>query len=150
MRICPQGFSRENWVDFDAAIGTLCLPCRPGITTNGAGAGLASLCNVVLPGYGIDVVTNVTGPDSIPPLPTNRTDGLPNATICDIGFYSLGGYCAECPAGTVTRVKGAKSIEECSEYMLLGVASNNTHMLCSEGIKVFVCVNSFDLATAGA
>jgi len=113
VRICPQGFYRENWVDFDAAIGTLCLPCKPGITTNGAGAGLASLCNVVLPGYGISEVTNVTGPSSIPALPSSEPNGLPNATICDIGFYSMGGYCAQCPAGTVTRVKGAKSIEEC-------------------------------------
>jgi hypothetical protein len=114
VRICPQGFYRENWVDFDAANGTLCQPCRPGITTDGAGAGLASLCNRVLPGYGIDTITNVTGPSSIPALP-QRADGLPNATVCDIGFYSLNGYCAECPSGTVTTVKGAKAIEECGE-----------------------------------
>ena len=114
VRICPQGFYRENYVQFDAAVGTICLPCNPGVTTNGAGAKLAAECNKVLPGYGIDEVFNVTGPQSIPVLPQNAS-GLPAATVCDIGFYSAGGYCAECPAGTVTRVKGAKSIEECSE-----------------------------------
>ena len=116
MRICPQGFYRENWVDFDAANGTLCLPCKPGVTTAGAGAGLASLCNVVLPGYGISpVVDNVTSAADIPALPSSEPNGLPEATVCDIGYYSLAGRCAQCPAQTVTRVKGAKSVEECSE-----------------------------------
>ena len=115
VRICPQGFYRENYVDFDAAVGTLCLPCRPGITTAGAGKGLASDCSVVLPGYGIATVSNVTSAADIPALPQNSTDGLPAASLCDIGFYSLNGYCAACPSGTVTTVKGAKSVEECGE-----------------------------------
>jgi hypothetical protein len=114
VRICPQGFYRENYVDFDAAVGTLCLPCRPGITTEGAGAGHPSLCNKVLPGYGVNTVENVTSAADIPAL-TVPADGLPTATACDIGYYSLGGYCAACPQATVTTVKGAKSVEECGE-----------------------------------
>jgi hypothetical protein len=124
VRICPQGFYRENWVDFDAAVGTLCLPCRPGITTDGAGAGLASLCNRVLPGYGLSQIDEVASPEAVPALPSsNTTGGLPEATVCDIGSYSIGGYCAACPDYTVTRVKGAKSIEECSEYHAPTLAS---------------------------
>jgi hypothetical protein len=117
VRVCPQGFFRENYVDFDAAIGTVCKACNPGVTTAGAGSGLRTDCNVVLPGYGINKVENVTSAADIPNLPaSNSTDnGLPNATLCDIGYYSLNGYCARCPKATVTTVKGAKSIEECGE-----------------------------------
>ena len=119
VRSCPQGFYRENYVPFDAAVGTLCLPCRPGITTAGAGAGFASLCNRVVPGHGIAAINNVTGPLSIPVMPTDLSNGgLPEAPVCDIGYYSLMGYCAECPGSTVTRAKGAESIEECSECLL--------------------------------
>lgn len=65
----------------------------------------------------IDKVFNVTSQLDIPMLPQGDS-GLPNATICDIAFYSGGGYCLECPFRTVTQAKGAKSIEECSEYLL--------------------------------
>jgi hypothetical protein len=116
VRICPQGFFRENWVDFDAAVGTLCLPCNPGITTDGAGKGLRSDCNVVLAGYGVSTYDNVSDPSTVtPPTPTENGGGLPNATMCDIGYYSLKGQCVSCPSATVTTVKGAKSIEECGE-----------------------------------
>ena len=116
VRICPQGFYRENWVDFDDAIGTLCLACNPGITTDGAGKGLRSDCNVVLAGYGVSTYDNVTDPSTVtPPTPTENGGGLPNATMCDIGYYSLKGQCVSCPSATVTTVKGAKSIEECGE-----------------------------------
>lgn len=29
-RQCPQGFYRENYVDFDDPLGSKCLPCQPG------------------------------------------------------------------------------------------------------------------------
>ena len=115
VRVCPQGFYRESYVDFDAAVAQKCVACNPGITTAGAGAKLAAECNVVLPGYGIDNILNVTSPSNIPALPQNSS-GLPTASVCAIGFYSAGGYCAQCPAGTVTRVEGAKAIEECGEF----------------------------------
>ena len=116
VRMCPQGFYRENYVDFDAAVGTLCLACNPGITTQGAGKGLRSDCNVVLPGYGVQTFDNVTDPSAIePPTPTQEGGGLPNATMCDIGYYSLKGQCVDCPRDTVTTVRGAKSIDECGE-----------------------------------
>jgi hypothetical protein len=117
VRVCPQGFFRENYVDFDAAIGTVCKACNPGVTTAGAGSGLRTDCNVVLPGYGIAEVNNATSAADVPALPSsNSTDsGLPPASLCELGFYSLGGYCARCPSLTVTTAKGAKSIEECGE-----------------------------------
>jgi hypothetical protein len=97
VRICPQGFFRQNWVDFDDAVGTLCLPCRPGITTAGAGKGLPSDCNVVLPGYGVgDPVSDYEGPApaDIPDLPAaDNQQGLPAGSLCDIGFYSKEGKC---------------------------------------------------------
>lgn len=117
VRVCPQGFFRENYVDFDAAVGTVCKACNPGVTTAGAGSGLRTDCNVVLPGYGVNQVENVTSAADIPALPSsNSTDsGLPSATLCEIGYYSLKGYCARCPRATVTTVKGAKAVEECGE-----------------------------------
>lgn len=116
IRACPQGFYRERYVDFDAPAGTICLPCNPGITTEGAGAGFEYLCNKVIPGHGIGSVYNVTGGSaSVPALPVSDTSGLPNATLCEMGFYSLGGWCVQCPSGTVTREMGAKSVEECGE-----------------------------------
>lgn len=116
VRLCPQGYYREDYVQFDAANGTVCLPCRPGITTAGPGAGAASLCNVVVDGHGIAAINNVTGPQNIPALPTDLSNGgLPEAPVCDFGYYSFDGYCAQCPSATVTRSRGAKSIEECSE-----------------------------------
>ena len=33
MRWCPQGFYRENYTNFDAAVSQICLACKPGITT---------------------------------------------------------------------------------------------------------------------
>jgi len=118
VRMCPQGFYRENYLAVDAPLAQICVACNPGITTNGAGAGLASLCDRVLPGYGVAPVYNVTGPQSIPALPQNATGGLPNATLCGVGFYSSGGYCAQCPGGSVTTRLGAQSIEECSKLLL--------------------------------
>jgi hypothetical protein len=116
VRLCPQGFWREFYVPFDAANGTTCTPCRPGITTDGAGSPQSSLCNKVVPGWGLAAVNNVTGAQDIPALPTNITNGgLPQAYLCDFGYYSLNGYCAQCPSATMTRARGAKSIEECSE-----------------------------------
>jgi hypothetical protein len=98
---------------FDAPVAQLCLPCKPGITTAGAGAKLAAECNQVLPGYGISEVRNVTGPQSIPALPQNTTTGLPEASLCRVGFYGSGGFCAECPGRTATRETGAKTVESC-------------------------------------
>ena len=117
MRVCPQGFFRENYVEFDAAIGTVCKACNPGVTTAGAGAKLRSECNVVLPGYGIAPVDNATTAAQVPALPSsNSTDNvLPPASLCDLGYFSVGGYCARCPSLTATTAKGAKSIEECGE-----------------------------------
>lgn len=118
IRTCPQGFYREHYVNFDAAEGTLCLPCNPGITTEAAGAGFEYLCNRVVPGHGIDSIFNVSGSASVPALPVSNTSGLPNATLCGIGFYSLGGWCAQCPSGTATRATGATTVEECGECIL--------------------------------
>lgn len=117
VRICPQGFFRADWVNFDDAAGTLCLPCRPGITTNGAGKGLASDCNVVLEGYGVTEVDDFAGtaPAVLPEIDTAEDGGYPEATLCNLGFYSKGGQCVACPFNTVTLSKGAKSIEECGE-----------------------------------
>lgn len=33
VRWCPQGFYRENYTNFDAAVSQICLACKPGITT---------------------------------------------------------------------------------------------------------------------
>jgi hypothetical protein len=124
VRLCPQGFWRENYVAFDSANGTKCSPCRPGITTDGPGAELSSLCNKVVLGWGIAAVNNVTGPQDIPALPTNiSSGGLPQAYLCDFGYYSLNGYCAQCPSATTTRTQGAKVVEECSELSLAGVGA---------------------------
>lgn len=105
-------------MDYDAPVGTLCLPCNASITTDGGGAGFEYLCNKVIPGYGIGIIYNLTGSDSsIPAQPLSNTSGLPSATLCGFGFYSLGGWCVQCPGSTVTRAMGAKSVEECGEWM---------------------------------
>lgn len=115
VRICPQGFYRENYLSFNDPMAQVCVACNVGITTEGAGAKSSKECNRVLPGYGISNVFNVSNnPQNIPALPQNET-GLPNATVCPLAFYSANGYCAQCPTGTVTRVMGAKSVEECGE-----------------------------------
>jgi hypothetical protein len=118
VRVCPQGFFRENFVEFDNANGTVCISCNPGITTASANSGNRTDCNIVEPGYGL-VTRNETG--SAAALPTasgvgSTAVGLPTATQCDIGYYSREGYCWRCPKGTVTLVKGAKAIEECSKW----------------------------------
>jgi hypothetical protein len=125
VRVCPQGFFREEYVEFDAAVGTVCKPCNPGVTTAGAGAGLRTDCKVVLPGYGILPVENVTSASDIPALPATNTtaNGLPTAALCELGYYSLNGYCARCPKQTVTVVKGAKSVEECGEWSAAAAAA---------------------------
>jgi hypothetical protein len=117
VRICPQGFYRANYTAFSAPASQICLPCNPGITTDGPGAGNASLCNRVIPGYGLSqVLLSVAGTVTIPALPTpTLAGGLPNATLCAIGFYSSGGYCAQCPSASVTQSMGAKTVEECGE-----------------------------------
>jgi len=115
VRWCPQGFYRENYTNFDAAVSQICLPCQPGITTQGAGATLASDCNRVLPGHGIQTLTNISSPDQVPALPTGGSGGLPAAPICSVGYYGLGGYCVQCPAGAPTKNQGAETIEECGE-----------------------------------
>ena len=117
VRTCPQGFYRENYESYDAAVAQKCVACNRGITTAGAGAKLASECNKVVAGYGIQNLPAINGSvQGIPVLQQNATNGLPNATVCDLGYYSTGGFCAQCPSGTVTRVLGAKSIEECGEF----------------------------------
>jgi len=116
VRWCPQGFYRENYTNFDAAVSQICLPCQPGITTEGSGAQLASDCNRVLPGYGIQTLTNISSPSQVPTLPSS-SNGLPAATMCDIGYYSLGGYCVQCEGGALTRNQGAKVAEECGESL---------------------------------
>jgi hypothetical protein len=73
---------------------------------------------VVLSGYGIQTFPNISSASQAPPLPTNLTGGLPEASLCGIGFYSAGGYCLSCPYGAVTRNFGAKSVEECGESCL--------------------------------
>lgn len=115
VRQCPQGFYRANYEFYDAAVAQICVACNPGITTNGAGAKSAGECNKVLPGYGIDSISGTSGANALPTLPVNDTTGLPAATVCELGYYSQGGYCLACPEGTVTRVRGAKSVEECGE-----------------------------------
>lgn len=114
VRWCPQGFFREGFVNMDAANSTSCRPCNPGITTAGAGSVNASACATVLPGYGLSNIANVNGVASIPALPqVNAATGLPLADICPIGFYSLGGFCAQCPGNTTTLSKGARTVDEC-------------------------------------
>lgn len=117
IRSCPQGFYRERYLDFDHPNATICVACNPGITTAGAEAKLAAECNIVISGFGIMNLLNVTGPQSLPTLPQNGTNGLPTASVCGLGFYSGGGYCLECPAGTVTMSFGATSVEECCKYL---------------------------------
>lgn len=119
VRICPQGFFRANYEAFDAAVAQKCLPCNPGITTDGPGAKSAAECRRVLPGYGIINIPALNSTADIPALPStdNSTTGLPNATLCALAKYSAGGYCAACPSGTVTRVEGAQSVEECGEWL---------------------------------
>jgi hypothetical protein len=72
----------------------------------------------VLPGYGIATVPPVSSAADVPALSalTNGT-GLPNATLCGLGSYSLGGWCVQCPSGTVTTARGALTIEECGEFV---------------------------------
>jgi hypothetical protein len=124
VRICVQGLYRESFLSYDSAAAQFCLPCNPGITTAGAGAGSASLCNRVLPGYGIAPVFNFTDAASLPALPQTGADGLPNATMCGLGFYSAAGYCVQCPGGTVTTRLGAQAVEECGECKVLRVKYN--------------------------
>lgn len=118
VRICPQGFFRELYLGFDNSNATLCLPCASGITTEGGGAGLQSLCNRVLPGYGIGQVFNVSSPADAPLYPQAGPGGLPTALLCDVGFYALNGFCAQCPRATTTKAKGALSVEECGEWVM--------------------------------
>ena len=73
---------------------------------------------MVLSGYGIQTFPNISSTSQAPPLPTNQTGGLPEASLCGIGFYSAGGYCLRCPYNTVTRDFGARSVEECGESFL--------------------------------
>jgi hypothetical protein len=115
VRICPQGFYRPNYADFDAEVAQKCVACNPGITTSGAGAKSAGECNRVLAGYGVESIPPVSAAEGIPALPVNDTTGLPAASVCELGFYSAGGYCVACPSGTVTKTRGAKAIEECGE-----------------------------------
>jgi hypothetical protein len=115
VRLCPQGFYRANYAAFDAAIAQICVSCSSGITTTGAGAKSAAECSRVVPGHGVNSISEVSGSQLLPVLPMNETSGLPAASLCELGYYSVGGFCAACPSGTVTRVRGAKSIEECGE-----------------------------------
>jgi hypothetical protein len=80
----------------------------------GAGSKYASDCFRVLPGYGIQTLNNVSSVDQVPALPADA-GGLPEASLCGIGFYSAGGYCLRCPYGAVTMNLGAKAVEECGE-----------------------------------
>lgn len=128
VRWCPQGFYRENYVPFDSDVAQICLACKPGVTTPGAGAKLASDCSVVLPGYGIQSLTNVSTPADIPALPYSSS-GLPEAHVCGIGYYSAGGYCVLCPWGAVTANYGSKAIEQCSECWLCTACKNDVKRL---------------------
>jgi hypothetical protein len=85
------------------------------VLPQGAGSMFASDCSRVLPGYGIQTLNNVSSVDQVPALPADATGGLPEASLCGIGFYSAGGYCLSCPYNTVTRNLGATSVEQCSK-----------------------------------
>jgi hypothetical protein len=95
------------------AIGLTCLPDL--MPMQGAGSKYASDCIRVLPGYGIQTLNNVSSADQVPALPASATGGLPEASLCGIGFYSAGGYCLSCPYGAVSRNPGARAVEECGE-----------------------------------
>jgi hypothetical protein len=117
VRLCPQGFWRTNHVAFDSPSGTNCTSCRPGITTDGPGATSAAACGIVEAGYGTDIF-NVTSGVLVPDIQQRNgipSGGLPAASLCDFGYYSSNGYCFQCPYETVTRTRGATSVEECSE-----------------------------------
>lgn len=75
------------------------------------------MCNIVIPGYGVDVVRGVTGPQGIPAYPTAGATGLGTASLCLHGFYSANGYCIECVFSAATKDKGATSVEACSEWL---------------------------------
>ncbi len=89
------------------------------LRVQGAGSKFASDCSRVLPGYGIQTLDSVSSADQVPALPAGAS-GLPEATLCGIGYYSAGGYCIRCPYGAVTRNLGAKAVEECGEYCRRG------------------------------
>jgi hypothetical protein len=116
VRVCPQGFWRSTYEDFDAAAAQVCTACNPGITTPGAGSTAAANCSIVIVGYGINNVTSATAAAGIPALPQNAS-GLPTATLCEVAYYSAAGYCVQCPAGTVTLNRGSKTVEECGEWL---------------------------------
>lgn len=119
VRVCAQGFYREFFLDFDHPNATLCLPCNPGITTDGPGAGSPALCNKVLPGHGISTVDDLSQGAPLPALPPGAEEqGLPPASLCELGFYSTDGFCVRCPSETVTRAKGSTGIEACGERLL--------------------------------
>jgi hypothetical protein len=59
--------------------------------------------------------SNISSAEQLPALPVNASSGLPPASMCGIGTYSLGGYCVTCPAGAATRQLGATAVEECGE-----------------------------------
>jgi hypothetical protein len=121
VRWCPQGFYRANYTAFDAAVSQTCLACQPGITTEGAGARLATDCSRVMPGYGVSTLNaTASSPGQLPTLPMDANTGLPQANLCAIGTYSLGGFCVTCPSGTVTRQMGAIAVEECGESWSCG------------------------------
>lgn len=133
VRICPQGFYRETYREFTDPLAQVCVACNPGITTNGAGATSPANCSRVLPGYGIGNVQNVTATDqsNIPGLTVNETTGLPTASVCGLGYYSAGGYCAACPQGTVTRANGSQTIEACGEFTAAAAMCNRLKRLRS-------------------
>jgi hypothetical protein len=85
------------------------------VLPQGAGSMFASDCIRVLPGHGIQTLNNVSSVDQVPALPADATGGLPEASLCGIGFYSAGGFCLRCPYGAVTRNLGATSVEQCSK-----------------------------------
>jgi hypothetical protein len=116
VRWCPQGFYRERYENFTAAVAQVCLPCNPGITTPSAGSQSASgNCTRVIPGHGIAPVPYV-GPQTVAPLlPQNLPGGLPAASVCGIGFYAANGFCMQCPNGAITRAMGSTAIEQCGE-----------------------------------
>jgi hypothetical protein len=124
VRVCPQGFWRSTYEDFDAAPAQVCTACKPGITTAGAGSTSAANCSIVVAGYGINNITTYNTPSTIPAstLPVVDPDtGLSAATLCGLGYYALNGNCVVCPYNTVTTAQGAKSIEECGKHLAVGL-----------------------------
>ena len=95
--LCPPDFFRAGDAPYNAAAGTLCAPCPPGMRTRAEGAASADEC-LAPPGWGFNATTG-------------------EAAVCPLGWYSDGWGrepCVSCGGGAMTTAApGAEVADEC-------------------------------------